>query len=288
MRGALIERGASALAVLSVALVDSETPLPVQRHIPRTIARFGTQEAAMLLIDSLSKVERGMVRFKILRGLEALLLGRGAGEGERVVLGDSCRSKILNEFDRTLGRTLELFEKERVIGAVQAVQPDRATVGGELLTELLVGKRDLAAQRLFTMLGLLHPDEDFRAIREGAESGDENDRASAAELIETLLPRKAADGLLHLFSAATGDAELDYEAAVQWLMADGSLSVRAVALYHAGELGIEEADGEGSAGSGDGEVTEESLQERALSLLRDLSGGSGRTVGPMARILAVR
>lgn len=288
VRSALIERGPSALAVLSVALVDSHTPLPVQRHIPRTIARFGTQDAAMLLVDSLSKVERGMVRFKILRGLEALLLGRGAGETERVVLGESCRDKILDEFDRTLERTLDLYEKERVIAAVQVAEPERATLGGELLTELLVGKRDLAAQRLFSMLGLLYPEEDFRAIREGAESEDENERASAGELIETLLPRKAADGLLHLFSAASGDAELNYETAVQRLMADHSVSVRAVALYHAGELGVHEGTGAGSAGSGESDAADDSLQERALALLRDLSEGSARAVGPVARILTVR
>ncbi|NNL66615.1 MAG: hypothetical protein HKP30_10255, partial [Myxococcales bacterium] len=248
VRSALIDRGAEAMAVLAERLVDPSTPIGVLRHIPRTVARFGTVEAARMLIDSLPRVDGGMVRFKLLRGLEMLLLGRGQPRDAEVRLaGQVDTAGIRAEFDRTLERSIALLQLAAEFSKAQRKRPERATVVGKLLVDLLEDKVELALGRLFMMLGLLHPREDFRVILAGLESEDETERASAIELIETLLEVDVGSAIIGLAAPESAEKRLqlvdpelevsdEYGAMVQSLLTDDSHSVRAVALYHVGEV----------------------------------------------------
>lgn len=288
VRTALLERGDAGLRVLSDRLVDPKTPLSVLRHIPRTIARFESAEAARVLIDGLAHTEHGIVRFKLLQALETLLLGRGLGYGpDPGRLASVSRRGIRIEFERTVGRALELLEIEAVLSRVQAERPERARSGGELLVELLQDKRKLATGRLFMMLGLLHPQEDFRVIQEGLQGDDRTGRASALELVETLLPDSVSRAMLGLAIRDSSAAQvavaggrrkkhgIDYGEALRELLGDESTSVRAVALYHAGEIGLQldriDLQKSRSEEEGDRGRVDRSLQERALATLRDLS-----------------
>ena len=300
MRGTLLERGEPALRVLAECLVDPDTPVPVKLHIPRTIARFESPEAGNVLVDSLARVESGMVRFKILRGLETLILGRGQGRGPSSGLAASVDLRgIENEFDRTLERSLDLLHLEAELAGVQAERPERATVGGELLVELLQDKRELATRRLFMMCGLMIPQDDFRVIRSGLASSDPGDRSSAQELVETLLSKDVGDAILGLVMPGSAEAllavadpgrknrRLDYDSALHSLLRDESRSVRAVALYHAGEIGFD-ARSEGPDApreESDWASGSTSLQERGLAILRDLSEKGARRARPVAQSL---
>ena len=71
VRGALRDYGERALEVLFEKLVDRATPMAVRVHIPRTLSRFGSEASTPYLLKALSKVESGMLRFKVLRGLES-------------------------------------------------------------------------------------------------------------------------------------------------------------------------------------------------------------------------
>jgi AAA family ATP:ADP antiporter len=305
VRAALLERGDAALRVLAERLVDPTTPVPILRHIPRTIARFGSQEASNVLIESLSSVESGMVRYKLLRGLETMHSHRRrGGEMESGLIPALDVRGIRAEFDRTLDRSLDLLHLEAELARMQSESSDRATVGGELLVELLQDKRDLATGRLFAMLGLIYPNEDFRVIRSGLRSALPTDRASAMELIETLLSREVGSAILGLVMAGSADAllavadpvrkgrHLDYGSVVRALLQDESHSVRAVALYHAGEVGIEldsetvrEADSDGDPDRGPSDLT---LQERGLAILRELSDQGARRTRPVAQALLAK
>jgi AAA family ATP:ADP antiporter len=302
VRAALLERGGAALRVLADRLVDPTTPVPILRHIPRTIARFGSQEASNVLIDSLSRIESGMVRYKLLRGLETMHGSRRRGrETESGLIPALDVRGIRAEFDRTLDRSLDLLHLEAELARTQSESPERATVGGELLVELLQDKRDLATGRLFTMLGLIYPNEDFRVIRSGLRSAAATDRASAMELIETLLSREvgsailglvmegSADALLAVADPVRKDRRLDYASVVRALLQDESHSVKAVALYHAGEVGIEldtetirGADSDADPDRGSSDLT---LQDRGLAILRELSEQGARRTRPVVQAL---
>jgi len=305
VRAALLERGDRALQVLANQLVDPKTPVPILRHIPRTIARFGSLEASKVLIDSLSLVESGMVRYKLLRGLEMMHNGRAPwrdGESDFTALIDI--RGIQSEFDRTLARSLDLLQLEAELARMQSERSDRATVGGELLVELLQDKRELATGRLFKMLGLIYPNEDFRSIGSGLQSVVPTDRASAIELIETVLSREvgsailglamdgSADALLAVADPGRKDRRLDYESAVRALLRDESRSVQAVALYHAAEVGVDCASESSMLTDSDRSITElplsATLKDRALAILREMSEQGARRSRPIVQALLAR
>jgi hypothetical protein len=294
VRRALLERGDAALDVLARALVDRRTPVAVLRHIPRTIAHFGSAKAAKILVDSLAQIESGMVRFKLLRGLQTLLRvqrRRNGLHGAALAMSIDQR-RIRTEFDRTLARSLELLETERLIAHAQRETPRFSTLGGELVVDLLRDKRELATGRLFMLLGLLNPDEDFQSILDAFVGDDGHDRASAQELIETLLSRDVASQILRLAKGLRGPiglvpSELDpetlatrYEQALVSLLTDDSRSVRAVAMYHVGEVGlqpevIEALERFDDQAPDDGTTTTD-LRERALAALRSVRDGRRR------------
>ncbi len=280
VRRALIQRGEVALDVLAKALVDRATPVTVVRHIPRTIALFDSPAAARVLVDSLSQVESGMVRFKLVRGLETLLREHRRREGLRgAALAMSIdQRRIRAEFDRTLTRSLYLLESELLIADTQRGTPRLATLGGELVVDLLRDKRALATGRLFMLLGLLHPDENFHSILDALGGENDKGRASAQELIETLLAGDVAAQILRLAKGLRGEMRPElakddlepraalYETAIQSLLKDDSRSVRAVAMYHAGEVGIR-IETERAAAALDDDVD---LRERAMAALRSV------------------
>ncbi len=315
VRRALLERGDDALSVLADRMVSSESHYAVLRHIPRTIARFQTPAAVAVLCESLGKVSDGMLRFKLLRGLETLLLTRGEGKGLNVALAGAVDLEpVRDEFRRTLERSKALYLLESRLAAAQAEDPARATVGGELLREMFEDKRALATGRLFMMLGIVFPNEDFGLIHDGLRSSDPNERASAAELLETLLPRDVAKPILRLAragaarvpepatdekrpseqagppevaersekkkseSGAGSGPSIDYDRLIREIVRDSSRTLRAIALYHAGELGIDMSDfrGDSDDPSKPSDLDEEGLLdnlERGLSAVRDLFEG---------------
>lgn len=305
LRGALISHGDAALEVLAAALVHPATPTSALRHIPRTIARFNSAEAANVLIEGLSKVDNGMVRFKLLRGLETLLLGRGHVNDEEMRITSGVNTAgIRTELDRTIKRSLELLHLERELERGQTQDSKRITVGGELLTELLRDKHELAKGRLLILLSLLYPMEDFRVIRSGLDSSDATEQASAAELIETLVSREIGTAILGLamsgsaaerLTAADGSKkhpQLTYAVTLQALLEDDSESVRAVTLYHTGEICFDCSADELPQMIQDemtnSQETGQSLQSRAARMLRDLSQKSRRLSLPVALSMLVK
>ena len=284
VRLALIERGVSALTILEHRLTADRTPISILRHIPRTIARFETPEAAGVLINGAMHIENGMVRFKLLRGLETLMLDRGPGRGLAPRLAkDVDLSGIKTLFEQTLERALDLLRLESTLSATQKKDARLHTTGGELLVDLLRDKRALARGRLFMMLGLMYPREDFRAIETGLSSRIATDHASAEELIETLLTGSVARGMLGLSiddsvsaqkiaaNSSTLPETADYAALLRLAVRDGSQSVRAVAIYHAGEIGISLGP-ESPAAQDDDPATSipMSLKDRGLAAVGDL------------------
>ncbi len=292
VRCALLDRKAPALAVLAEQLTNPDTPISVLRHIPRTISRFGTPEAANVLISSLPNIKSGMVRYKALRGLEMLRLdfARRDSKQRKMFFAEVEGDGIHAEFDRTLTRSLELLRFEVILSRAQKLAPERSTSVGRLLLELLDDKRVLATNRLFTMLGLLNPLENFNQIQDGLESGNATDRASAAELIETLLPQEVAEGVLGLASPGRPEERLlradpqsanenvEFADVVRSLFNDQSLTVRAVALYYADELSLdriaENLPDDLLVRNDAGAAETPSFKDRAVDLLRDFSADS--------------
>jgi len=234
--------GDPGLAFLDASLGDYALPHEIRRHLPRTISLLAAKEAAAVLQKHLLREPDGMVRYKIMRGL-----GRIAADHPEVELdGRSLREATA----RTLAAAFRVVHWRSILLRGAAADPRRASRGHELLVTLLRDKEVHATERLFRLLGLRHRDEDFRNIYRGLRNSNPRVRASSRELLENLVRPPLRDAVLALLDDAPAEARLaaarayyapgplDYDALLATLIEQPSESLRCIAVYHVGELGL--------------------------------------------------
>jgi hypothetical protein len=251
VRVSLLRRGEAALAALDARLSDSSTPVGVARHIPRTLSRFASQRAVDILVRHLDMEGSGMVRFKVLRGLSAML----AINPELIPDRDLIRPAM----ERSIERGVQLLYWEAELTRGLAANPSRKTPASELLLQFLRDKGELAAERLFRLLYLVQPKENFRRIWSGLQARDRRIRDHSEELLDNLLPADLAAAVLALVdggspadrlqraSRALADRPLEYPDLLAQIAHDQSTALRGFALYHSAEL--MDADTDPSAAS---------------------------------------
>lgn len=239
---ALAAYGDAGLAALADALADRATPREVRWQLPGIAARLAPRPAASALLTQLAREWDGMVRYRIIVGLETLRRRQPDVELDAAILEAAIDGSIRRAY-RYLDRRLSLAR-----GAES--DPRRATDGHRLLGRLLADKQAHAVGRLFRLLGLLHPGEDFSRIYRGLRSARREVRDSGVELTEVVLrpPRRGAVlGLIgdmpdgqRLAAAGPFHAPLGlgYEALLEAMLDSQSESVRLLAIHHVGELGL--------------------------------------------------
>jgi ATP:ADP antiporter, AAA family len=246
-RTALLAYGEDALTFLEEALSDPELPHEIRRHLPRTISRFPADEAAPVLLRHLVQERDGMVRFKILRGL-----GRMATEHPDVPLD---RDVLVEGIDRTLEATFRLIHWRLTLmrGAVEV--PRRHTPGHELLLDMLRDKERHAVERAFRILGLLYRGENFETIYRGLLSTDPKVRASSRELLENAVGAPLRTAVMAIVDDSGEEARLagsgtyynpvplGYEELMATLLDQPGETLRCLAAYHVGELGLQSLRG---------------------------------------------
>jgi len=240
-RTAFLGIGAEALAFLDQALSDQALPHEVRRHLPRTISLFEPRSAASVLERHLITETDGMVRFKIIRGLNRL-----AAHPEVELDRDTLRKAT----EATLGAAFRLVHWRFVLGWGASAEPPRATPGHDLLVRLLRDKEAHAVERIFRLLALQYRGEDFKGIYRGLYNPSAKVKASSRELLENLVAPPLRDPLLALVDDAP-DADrlvraapyyetrrLGYEQLLELMLDQPSESLRCIAAYHVGELGL--------------------------------------------------
>lgn len=266
VRVSLLKRGDDALAVMDARLSDPDIPIAIARHIPRTLSRFASQHAADILVSHLDRSGSGMVRFKILRGLGAMLAVRT----DLVTDRDAIRQAMGQSIER--GLQLLYWQAELTRGLEE--NPSRKTAASELLLQFLSDKGDLAAERLFRLLYLLQPKENFRRIWSGLKAQAPRIRDHSQELLDNILPTHLGASVLALVeegspadrlrraSRTVADRQLEYASLLAEMALDQSTSLRGFALYHSTELlGSRSEPGAASR------VEVEERREAALDLL---------------------
>jgi HEAT repeat protein len=241
-REALLAFGEGALPLLEEALADEALPHEVRRHVPRTISRFPGPLAAPILLRRFVTEPDGMVRFKMLRGLNRLAAEHPDLELDAGILREATR--------RTLETLYRLLEWRLTVVEGAARQPERRTPGHELLVQLLRDKEVHAVERLFRLLGLQHRGEDFENIYRGLRSGNAKVRAGSRELLENLLLPPVREAVLALVDDIPDERRLlgagtfyapsgpTYEALLATLLEEPGETLRCIAAYHVGELGL--------------------------------------------------
>lgn len=205
------------LEPMLVALDDPRTPLGVRRHLPRTISRFQSREAATALVARLLREPDGTTEFKILRAL-----GRMRADNPALLIPTE-------PVRRYVQRSLEDAGRYRHLRHALASGPASPTL--ELLVELLAEKRRHAIERAFRALGILHPDADLRSVHDAITSDDDEQRAAAREIVDEVLPAEERAPLIDEL-VERSHAPLEHEDAVAALLVDPSDSLRCIAAHH--------------------------------------------------------
>ena len=242
--------GDPAFVALLDALDEIESPAATRWRIPHALIMVNADRAAAALLGRLGTEPNGAVRYKIIRALEHVVRRRPS-----LTLDGALLSKAVAT---TLTRAYRDLDRRAILDRGARSEPRRKTPGHDLLHDLLRDKEANARERLFRLLGLLYPREDFGEIRRGLASGKLL-RASSIELIENILSEPirgavlglADDGPLEQRLAQAGRYHralgLDYDALVSSLIEADSATVREVSAYHASELGIATATPRGRA-----------------------------------------
>jgi hypothetical protein len=220
-----------------------------------------------ILVRHLDREGSGMVRFKILLALHAILV--------RAPELRPDTAPIRRAMERSLERGLQLLHWEAELSRALVKDPMRKTAASALLLEFLRDKGHLTADRLFRLLYLLQPRENFRRIWGGLQAPDLRTRDHSQELLDNLLPSDIGAAVLALVDVdspaerlASANAELaerrlTYSDLLAEISADKSATLRGFAIYHSTEITA-------AAVSPDA-IQDMSLQDRRVAALDILS-----------------
>jgi hypothetical protein len=247
IRATLVSFGQSALDEMWSALLDSTRERSLRIQLPASIARFGTKQAAELLLRSVETESDGRIRYQAIRGL-------GQVVAERALTLDRVRVERLsvanlNEYFRLLGLRAALSDSDTKASPEQA---ERSTTE-RLLVGLLNDKLRQSLERTFRLLKIAHPYQDIHRVNVALTSKDLRAHANAAEFLDTLLRRPDQRSLRRLFQVLEDDlsdekrvaraAPLLHVApprtrdeALDRLTRDGDATVAALATAHLAEV----------------------------------------------------
>jgi hypothetical protein len=240
-RAAFLGSGEEGLAFLDQSLGDHAYPHEVRRHLPRTISLFPPAAAAVVLQRHLIVETDGMVRFKIVRGLNRL-----AADPFVELDGQLLRQAT----EATLEAAFRLVHWRVVLERGALADSRRATPGHDLLARLLRDKEAHALERIFRLLALQHRGEDFKGIYRGLRNPSAKVKAGSRELLENVVSPPLRDPLIALIDDAP---DLDrvaravpyyharffgYEELLGLMLEQPGESLRCIAAYHVGELGL--------------------------------------------------
>lgn len=183
MRETLVSFGTPALQALRKAFFDDETPRRSKLHIPRTVTRFGSQEAADALMEFLDSKAEGALRYEALRALGRLT------EDARVRLDM---------------RKIEQLTRENVLQHLR-LRVDLRTLGpgngpaSNLLYDLVSEKSRQAKERAFRFLKIRFVHAEIENAYRASNESDAQARASAMEFFDVMFGPRRLRELRDLF-----------------------------------------------------------------------------------------
>lgn len=198
-RRGLTALGTEAIAYLGALSFDETAPRGVVLHIPRTLARFFDPAAVAALLALIERHKDGLVRFKALRGL-----GRIVTRAPRTPVSTSRLERAITVAVEDTTRAHAAFRALRA----HALEMDRNSDGGNpaipLVLDYLAARRKQALERIFRLLAIRFPSEDYYRIGMsvaaalGTEHARNNLYREARELLETVLRGRQRGAILTL------------------------------------------------------------------------------------------
>ncbi len=240
---ALFECGEAAFAALILALADENRPALLRGRFPDAMSQFDPGRAASSLLARLPKESDGSVRYRILRALESI-----TRKNPGLTLD---RPTLVHAIEGTVSRAYRYLDRRLIVERGVKALPSRATPGQKVLVRVLRDKEQNAIERLFRLLTLAYPGEDFVQIYRGIRIGRKDTRASSMELIENALDEPLRRAVLGLVDDGDGAERLlasgryhtplglDYVPLLEHILKSTSRSLQDVTVFHVGELQLQ-------------------------------------------------
>ncbi|MFT6398719.1 MAG: AAA family ATP:ADP antiporter [Bradymonadia bacterium] len=236
--------GEPAFDALVQTLEDESAHVRLRQQVPHALLGFDPQRVVDVLQAHLTSVQAGRVRYKLLRAL-----GRHTAANPGLTID---RGAVEDALSAELSRAFAFIDWRLILERGATEIPARKTAAFGLLCRMLADKEIHAIERVFRLLGILSPGQDVHTIFRGLNMRDGDVRASSRELLDSFVRPKfrapvlgivdeVPDGQrLELAGAHYRPSGLAYEPLLRRMLAGGSESIRSLAVYHVGELGISE------------------------------------------------
>jgi len=243
-RQALIEYGEVAVETLREALLDSNTSRDIRLSIPRTLSKIESPDAMGALLSGLNQ-EDGSLRYKIILGLEEMARHLRNLPIDRHVI----EMAIVSEARRYYRRFLTFF-------GLFGDENDRSMNDGWLLHQALLENMEREKERVLRLLSLIYPPEDIGNATAALHSGSRAKQAQAIEFLDNLLTGDVKRHVFPLFDdapaaerfqkflAILGLRSFDRETALQELLKQDDVWVKAATFWEIGLRGLREFRGE--------------------------------------------
>jgi ATP:ADP antiporter, AAA family len=167
---ALVAFGDSIVGLLGARLGDPGVPPEERREIPAVLTGIGTPAAAQVLLENVMEGDTAL-RFRVISALNKLHRDHLDIPLDMQMLETVLAGEILGHY-----RTYQIME------AISLPGGSEDTVSAALTDSL---KQEL--ERIFRLLGLLHPQVDFYAVYLGLQSKDRSMHDNALEFMENVL-----------------------------------------------------------------------------------------------------
>lgn len=243
-RQALIEYGEVAVEALREVLFDSKISRDIRLGIPRTLSKIASPGAMDALLNGLNQ-EDGSLRYKVILGLEELARSLPNLPVDRQVI----ERAIVAEASRYYRRFLTFF-------ALFGDHNDRPVNDGWLLHETLLENMAREKERVLRLLSLIYPPEDIGRATAALRSASPAKQAQAIELLDNLLTGDVKRLVFPLFDDAPGAERFekylallglrsfDRETALQELLKEDDVWLKAATLWEIGLRGLRDFRGE--------------------------------------------
>ncbi|HEX4991204.1 MAG TPA: Npt1/Npt2 family nucleotide transporter [Candidatus Binatia bacterium] len=243
-RQALIEYGEVAVETLREALLDSNISRDIRLSIPRTLSKIGSPSAMDALLSGLNQ-EDGSLRYKIILGLEEMARRLPNLPIDQHVI----EMAIVSEARRYYRRFLTFF-------ALFGDDNDRSMNNGWLLHQALLENMEREKERVLRLLSLIYRPEDIGSATTALRSGSRAKQAQAIEFLDNLLIGDVKRHVFPLFDdapaadrfqeflALLGLRSFDRETALQELLKQDDVWVKAATFWEIGLRGLRDFRGE--------------------------------------------
>jgi AAA family ATP:ADP antiporter len=234
---ALSSYGVRIVGTLGDILLDTTSPQPVRRQIPRVLRAIRSQRSVDVLLSAVAEPDL-TVRSQVLKSLSALREADGKLNFGR----ETLMQYILGEarYYYVMSSALAPFKYE-----------NNATPAARLLVETLEERLRLTLERLFRLLGLRYPPKEMYAAYLGAVNRKRTEQHTAAiEFLDNVLERELKRIILPLLDEDSRLVEVardvfgleprDEKEALRELMRAGDSWLVACAVATAAELGFKD------------------------------------------------